>query len=79
MCIEIFTYPHMHAHTSLAPRAMAAPHRRPAGRVRDVCDGAPPPRFGFDPKRYTRDNVVTDAMFHAPMFELNADAQTLAE
>jgi hypothetical protein len=65
-------YPYVCRHTRAWPsavllRTMAAPHRRPAERIhrgaRRRPEAAPTPI-----------NAVTDAVFHAPMFTLNAVA-----
>jgi hypothetical protein len=71
--------PHMRVPTRLRTRerasaatlrttARAAPTTR---RARPACGGAPP---GPERAAHTKDNVVTAAVFHAPMFALNADA-----
>ncbi len=65
-----YTCAHMSARISGAARTQRdAPHRRPAERVEDACGGAPQGRKAA----HTYSNVVTDAVFHAPMFALNAD------
>jgi hypothetical protein len=71
---------HARAHTSAHTRARAHRRRRraqrPAPRIDDPPSasrrgGAPP---GAEKAAHTSDNVVTDAVFHAPMFALNASA-----
>ncbi len=58
-----------HARASAAPpRTSTTPHRAPAERVPRRWRAAAPKAA------HTEDNVVTDAVFHAPMFALNATA-----
>ncbi len=74
---------HARAHTSAhtRERASGAPPRTTARaasntrRARPSSGGAPP---GAGKAAHTCCNVVTDAVFHAPMFALNADAESNA-
>jgi hypothetical protein len=53
--------------SSVPPRTKAAAHRRPTERVRRM---APP----LAEAAHTKRMFDTDAVFHAPMSALNADA-----
>ena len=80
LCAHTWAPAHARAHTSARTRARAhrrcrrarrpTPHRRPR-RARPACGGAPP---GPERAAHTLSNVVTAAVFHAPMFALNAAA-----
>ncbi len=73
MYINIYIYIYIHDIPSLvqaAPRTTARTGST-TRRARPACGGAPP-RAGK--AAHTPYNVVTDAVFHAPMFALNADA-----
>ena len=64
--ICVYIYVHLYVHPSVPTRGCTY---HAAARA-----GAPP-----GPKAaHTRSNVVTDAVFHAPMFALNADAEESA-
>ncbi len=83
MCVSIgdpstFTLIHKatcartHLHARIGGAAAGA--QRPRMRRRPTERG--PPRCARGPKAaLTEDNVVTRAVFHAPMFALNADAK----
>jgi hypothetical protein len=56
------------AHRRRRSAQRAAPHRRPAERARDVACRRPK-------AAHTEAMFDTDAVFHAPMFALNVDAE----
>jgi hypothetical protein len=65
--------PHVCAQTHIGGRRRAqrpTPHRTPAERVALALARRP----GAEKAAHTEDNEVTDAVFHAPMSALNADA-----
>jgi hypothetical protein len=57
--------------SAVPPQTTAAPHRSPTERVRHVACRRPK-------AVRTRHRLDTDAVFHAPMFALNADAEANA-
>ncbi len=79
--LRTWTPAHARAHTSphyTRARSSAVPPRTTARgapttrRARPACGGAP---LGPEKAAHTWDNEVTRAVFHAPMFALNADAE----
>ena len=60
----VYVHAHMRARIGGAVATSAAPHRAPTKRVA-VARRRPK-------AAHTEGNVVTDAVFHAPMFALNA-------
>jgi hypothetical protein len=81
LCAHTWAPAHARAHRTAHTRARAhrpsrrarrpAPHRRPR-RARPACAGAPP---GPERAAHTEAMFNTDAVFHAPMFALNAFAE----
>ncbi len=64
-------HPRMRVPKIAAHTRARAHRRRTPPRVRSACGGAPP---GPERAAHTYSNVVTRAVFHAPMFALNANA-----
>ena len=60
---------HARAHASAAPPRTTAAHASATDRAQSAAVRAGPKAA------HTWDNVVTEAVFHAPMFALKADAE----
>ena len=60
---------HARAHASVAPPRTTAAHASATDRAQSAAVRAGPKAA------HTLDNVVTEAVFHAPMFALKADAE----
>ncbi len=68
----INSYMRTRAHASAAPPRATAAHASATDRAQSAAVRAGPEAA------HTLDNVVTEAVFHAPMFALKADAESKA-